>query len=330
MLSKPYMGKGMSKIRILTDIEIPQCPEWGNATDFLYRSGERRGLGNGLCLLLKLSRDYDVVVTSDIKLAQLFGLLRYILRWRKPKQIVLELMLDEAADDIRLKIKILFQRLCFSSIERIIVSSSNEVINYSRRLKLPEAKFLFIPFHTCVTEPRFVEGAGYILSAGRTERDYGTLAQAVEGLDVKVVVVSDKFNVEGIKFPSNVTVYCDIPYEKYMELLHGCSLVVVPLKKRVKSTGQVVFLEAMALGKPVVATLAIGTEDYIQSEVTGILVPPEDVNALRNAINEYLNNKPMYDRVARNGLQEVQEKYTFTHYTRSLLEEAEKVATLTI
>ena len=316
----------MSGIKILTDIEIPQSPEWGNSTDFLYPFEKRRSLANGFWLLLKLSRDYDVVITSDIKLAQLFGLLKTLLRWKKPKQIILELMLDEAAHDFLWKIKIFIQRLCFASVERIFVSSNGEIISYSKRLKLPESRFNFLPFHTCVTEPRLVEGTGYILSAGRTDRDYGTLAAAVEGLDVKVIVVSDASNVQGVHFPANVEVYCDIPYERYLELLYNCSLVVVPLKERVKSTGQVVFLEAMALGKPVVATLVTGTEDYIKPGATGILVPPGDSDALKDAIMKFIKGDPIYDVLARYALQQIIEKHTFAHYTNILLEEANNIA----
>lgn len=312
----------MPDLKIVTDLEIPQCPVWGDETELLYRSEEPRGLWKGLWRLFMVGRNYDVVILSDIRLAQLFGLLKFTLRWKQPKQMVLELMLDEATDNLGWNAKIFFQRLCFASIERIIVSSSNEIAVYSERLKLPESKFKFLPFHTCVKEPRYVQGAGYILSAGKTDRDYSTLAKAVEGLDVKVVVVSDEYNIKGIEFPPNVEVHCNIPYEKYIELLLGCSLVVVPLKKRVKSTGQVVFLEAMALGKPVIATLATGTIDYIEQNVTGVLIPPENIDALKHAIEEFINNRNSYEKIAVNALDKVKCKYTFEHFTQNILNEA--------
>jgi hypothetical protein len=42
---------------------------------------------------------------------------------------------------------------------------------------------------------------------------------------------------------------------------------------------------AMMFGKAVVATISIGTEDYIEDGVTGLLVPPHDGPALAAAID---------------------------------------------
>jgi len=50
-------------------------------------------------------------------------------------------------------------------------------------------------------------------------------------------------------------------------------------------------LEAMAAGKPVVATRAGGTPEVVEDGVTGILVPPGDVEALRAAL-ERLRTDP--------------------------------------
>lgn len=315
----------MSEITILTDIGISQCPKWGEKTDYLYGSVGRQGRLRSFLLLVKLARHYDVVITANIQLAQLYGLWRSLTRWKRPRQIILELMLDEARDDFIWKIKIFIQRLCFSSVERIFVSSSDEITSYSARLRIPESRFFFLPFHTNVIEPKFVEGTGYIFSAGRTGRDFATLAAAVKGLDVQVVVVSDVYHLEGIVFPPNVDVHCDIPYQQYLQLLNGCSLVVVPLKKLVKSTGQVVFLEAMALGKPVIASFTTGTKDYIENDVTGVLVPPEDVDALRVAIQRYIDGEQTFHDIAERAMVQIQKQHTFEIYVDTILDEAEKL-----
>ncbi|OGR15813.1 MAG: hypothetical protein A2X81_08230 [Desulfobacterales bacterium GWB2_56_26] len=313
-------------IKILTDIEIDQCPVWRSKTDYIFRTGGPVATTGGVAALaarlVKLwqqCRKYDVVITADIKTAQIFGLTRTLLRWKKPRHIILELMLDEFSDRIIWKIKRCVQRLCFASAEVVFVSARTEIKTYAERLGLPKECIRFLPFHTNVIQPRMTEGAGYILSAGRTGRDYATLAAAVEGLKVKVVVVSDRHLVEGIQFPPNVEVHIDIPYRKYLDLLHGCSMVVVPLKRLVKSTGQVVFLEAMALGKPVVATATIGTEDYLEHGVTGILVPPEDSEALRQAVSDFIARPESYAPLALRAFEQVKERHTFEAYTGSIL-----------
>lgn len=54
----------MPEIKILTDINIPQCPKWGNETVFLYGTSKRLGRLRSFLMLVKLGRYYDVVVTA--------------------------------------------------------------------------------------------------------------------------------------------------------------------------------------------------------------------------------------------------------------------------
>lgn len=323
-----------SGIKILTDMKIDQCPVWRQETDCLNDGSDSDSLPAGrlsqfarLMALMKFFRRYDVVITADIRTAQIFGLVRSLFGWRRPKHIILELMLDESSDSLRWKVKRFVQRFCFGSVDVVFVSSRMEIPTYAERLGLPEQRIRFLPFHTNVVNPMMIEGTGgFILSAGKTGRDFATLASAVEGLNVRVVVVSDRGHIEGIVFPPNVEVRIDIPYRSYLELLHRCSMVVVPLKRLVKSTGQVVFLEAMALGKPVVATNTIGTQDYIEHGVTGILVPPEDSGAMQDAVKGFIESPSIYSAMALRALQKVKECHTFAAYTGLVLATAREIA----
>ena len=51
-----------------------------------------------------------------------------------------------------------------------------------------------------------------------------------------------------------------------------------------------VAVEAMALGKAVVATDVGGLPETVKDGITGILVPPDDIDALAEAIYELLSN----------------------------------------
>ena len=319
----------MSEPKILTGIRIAQCPIWSRKTDYLFQDNEKGGVVKSIRQLLKQCGKYDVVITSGSRSAQLFALYRSIFRRKTPKHIILELMLDDDRYDILWKMKVFFQRVSFSSVDVVFVSARREIDVYAKRLGLPKDRIRFLPFHTNIIEPRMVPGTGgYIFSAGKTGRDFATLAAALEGLDVRVVVVGDQYHLQGISFPPNVEVQCDIPYEQYMDLLRGSSMVVVSLKKLVKSTGQVVFLEAMALGKPVIVTETVGSEDYIEHEVTGVLVPPEDIHALRQAILKFIDHPDSYQKMAERALEQIRERHTFEAYTRTILNTARKVCYL--
>jgi glycosyltransferase involved in cell wall biosynthesis len=184
-----------------------------------------------------------------------------------------------------------------------------------------------LPFHTDIINPESdFSHNGYVFSAGKTGRDYQTLLEAVRGLNTRVIVVSDQYHAQGLQLPPNVQLMVDIPYEQYLKLLKEAYFVVVPLIKLVKSTGQVVILEAMGLGKPVIATETIGTVDYLQHGVNGLMVPVGDHEALRASIENLLSDRDLYERLSLNGLETVRKYYTFDAYVGAILSAAHELA----
>ena len=68
-------------------------------------------------------------------------------------------------------------------------------------------------------------------------------------------------------------------------------------------------LEAMALGRPVVATNVGGIPEMVEHERTGLLVPPHDAVALAEAIVRMLTDHPLADTLARAGHDLVHERF---------------------
>ncbi|HQO64147.1 MAG TPA: glycosyltransferase family 4 protein [Syntrophorhabdus sp.] len=329
------------KIRILTDVDISQSPLWcqeTGLTENLYSSWIRRiskmlsgpperykHIFDTWIIIRNLLR-YDAVITGNIKTAQIIGLIKKVLGFKSPIHIILELMLDEQEESIKWKFKREIQHFIFSAVDLIFVSSRSETVTYAERLHLPHQRFRFLPFHTDIMTPkRIMTHNDYILSAGKTGRDYEVLLRAVEGLDVKVIIVSDQYHVQGLRVPSNVKILVDISYEDYLKLLHESYFVVVPLRKLVKSTGQVVILEAMGLGKPVITTETVGTIDYIQHGVNGIMVPPGDSQALKDSIQNLISDKVLYESLAINGMDAVKKYHTFDAYVGAILKAANEL-----
>jgi glycosyltransferase involved in cell wall biosynthesis len=258
----------------------------------------------------------------------MLALLKKILGLSTPRQIILELMLDEEREAFLWRVKKRIQEAIFSKTDLIFVSSKSEVTTYSERLRLPESRIRFVPFHTNIVEPRVVQGKGnYLFSAGKTGRDFDVLIQAVRNVDCQLMIVSDRDNIPSLEIPSNIKLLIDIPYPKYLELLFDCRAVIVPLKRLVKSTGQVVILEAMALGKPVIASETVGTVDYIKSGMNGILVPPGDAESLNTAISRVLTDADFCRNLSENALQTVKEFHTFDIYVDTVLKAASELAT---
>lgn len=69
-------------------------------------------------------------------------------------------------------------------------------------------------------------------------------------------------------------------------------------------------LDAMALGKPVVATRAGGIPEAVEDGVTGILVPPCDPQALAEALSYLLQHPEQGERFGAAGRQRVEQHFT--------------------
>ena len=80
-----------------------------------------------------------------------------------------------------------------------------------------------------------------------------------------------------------------------------------------------VLIEAMARGKPVIATNILGTRDIVQDGANGLLVEPGNEQAMADAIRMLARNKLLYTAISQSGL-ESSEKYSWTATVESILD----------
>jgi len=73
----------------------------------------------------------------------------------------------------------------------------------------------------------------------------------------------------------------------------------------------VILLEAMASKAPIIATTVGGIADVITHTDTGLLVPPNNSNALSNSILLMLSNKKLIDDCTKNAWSEVNKTYSW-------------------
>ena len=78
-------------------------------------------------------------------------------------------------------------------------------------------------------------------------------------------------------------------------------------------------IEAMAAGKPIVATNVGGIKEIIQNGETGLLVPPKDAKELAKKILYLLCNEGEAQRLAKNAKEE-SKKYSVENSVRKLEE----------
>jgi glycogen(starch) synthase len=86
----------------------------------------------------------------------------------------------------------------------------------------------------------------------------------------------------------------------------------------------VVCAEAMAHARPVVASAVGGFLDLVVDGETGILVPPGDVGALRNALRRLLDDPDLRARMGEAGRARVRERFSWNAATDATLAAYEK------
>jgi len=87
-----------------------------------------------------------------------------------------------------------------------------------------------------------------------------------------------------------------------------------------------VVLEAMAAGRPVVATPVGGTPEVVSDGETGLLVPPRDPQALAAALRRVLEDRGLAERLAAAGRRRVEEHFTLDSMNRRMLELYDRAA----
>ena len=100
-------------------------------------------------------------------------------------------------------------------------------------------------------------------------------------------------------------------------LMSACDAVIVP-SARGEGFG-LAAIEAMALERPVVATLTGGLPEIVVKGETGFLVAPNDPNALAQAIIDLASDKSLRERLGTNGRLRVQELFDLRKQLRLVL-----------
>lgn len=155
-----------------------------------------------------------------------------------------------------------------------------------------------------------------VFSGGNALRDYGSLATAAADLPVDVDIATTR---PLGPMPPNVQA-AGRSHLDFFRAMARCDVVVLPLwQTEGRSVGQQTYLNALALGKPLVVTDVHGVRDHLVPDLHARVVRPHDAPALREALAWMLapENRAGRDALAANGLAHAAEM-TFAHYAARL------------
>ncbi|MGB3201906.1 MAG: glycosyltransferase [Nodosilinea sp.] len=173
-----------------------------------------------------------------------------------------------------------------------------------------------------------------VVSAGLEQRDYVTLAEAMQNLDLDVKVCAVSPNATSktrCRIPEHPPDNMEMRYFDWVELrdlYRSADVAVVSLIDNTYSAGLTVLMEAMACRRPVVITKTIGlaTEMAAKGLVWG--VEPDSPEQLKATVDYILNHPEEASARAEAAYQYFLEHHTSEHHIDQIFRLLQRVASI--
>ncbi|OKH40209.1 group 1 glycosyl transferase [[Phormidium ambiguum] IAM M-71] len=235
---------------------------------------------------------------GELLLAKKFGFVAHILRWLLPQA---------------------------SSV------TANSSFTQSLVNQLTEEQVNIIPYGLTI-EPKLSQKSNYIslpqlLFVGRLDERKG-LRYLLEALPLVLAKRTIRLRVVGkgileqelksqchnLGLDSWVDFLGFLTKEELANEYANCDIFVLPAIVDSKGDTEglgIVIIEALAHGKPVIASRVGGIPDVINSGITGILIPQKDPESLANAILSLISNPAAAERMGYKGLEDIKFRFSW-------------------
>ena len=178
----------------------------------------------------------------------------------------------------------------------------------------------FAPLSDVEQEKNLIMSIGEIRS-----RDYESLFKAAKDLPVQLAVAASgswyareaETDLQ-VPLPQNVQITSRLPRAELRKLYARSQFVVIPIKNVLFSAGATATLEASSMGRAVIAFRSQGIVDYVIDGETGILVPPGDVQGMKEAIQFLQSNPQEAKRLGDNARQRIVEELNLDNYVAKI------------
>lgn len=264
---------------------------------------------------------YILLFVKPIKIVawqQFYGLLycfyNKLLRYNKIVDVTIMTFIFKERKGIIGKLYKRFVSYCLScgNLNNIIVFSKNEVEYYSRCFPKHANKFRYYPLgieyfsqnQFKIDNELYIQN--YIFTSGSSNRDYEFLIAALNGTEYNVKIACSGLN---IPHEHNIEILHNVHANKMLNYLYQCKIVVIPLKDLNISSGQLMILQALQLGKPIIVTNNRGVYGYIKDGYNGFIIENKKDELLKR-IKLLYSDKFLYDSMSQNGIQTFKNKFS--------------------
>lgn len=157
-------------------------------------------------------------------------------------------------------------------IKYFVVFSESEKKKYADYFDVPETQFVFetLGYEDKTQEVPICSAEDFYLAAGRSNRDYEFLVKAWSGRKENLEIICDTLSLKNI--PNNIKILTDCHNDEFFMELAKCKAVIVPLEDTHISSGQLVIIQAMMYGKPVIVTENDTVKNYVDVGRTGLVI----------------------------------------------------------
>jgi len=288
--------------------------------------------------------DYDIVYSGDDLNTSLLTFLRYIGLYKKPIVVIMHRSFKKSlASQI-------FVKLFVKSKDKLLCLSNRIMTKLSGKFGVSEEKMTLLPLgiDLCFYDYNSQDNPNgktdkevnkFILSAGKTHRDYNTLAQAFKEINCNLNIYCSGESAPTV-FPLSRNINVNYENKKESTILSYAELeaeykkayaIAIPLeipperRESVTLIGNTSLLEAMALGKAIVMTKNPQIDIDIERQGIGFFVEYGDVEGWRKAISYLLDNPQETKEMGHRGRLLCEQKYNLDYFCSRLAEELKNV-----
>ena len=240
------------------------------------------------------------VISSDVE-ALVFALVRALPFAARPRLVFMPFIFTQRASPSLNRVRLSYYRFVMRRVSCAVCHSTLETRRYRGLFAGCGTDFVFVPWGGHVPTAAEVlaqaaplppkDGLPRVVAAGRSGRDYPTLAAAVAAMPCQLAIIcNERAALGGVAASERVKVLTNTFHADYFMQLLQADVVAVPLQVEDISAGQMVLIQAMALARPLVVTRTPTVGDYLDDHDTALLVPRGDASAMAAAIQRLLDD----------------------------------------
>lgn len=319
-----------------------ECIEFNNQSK-LNKLGKKLKLVNlqQQINLLKRSREFDVIFAPFISDVFLLAILKIAGLYKKPiVGLAFETYIPYKTHVLKKLRQKLLRYIFLNGIESLkyqfenLYNKSNQYGGLKKNhhfLQTWGADFEF--FESFTRRQQNPPALDYIYSTGGTERDYKTLIDAFKGIDFKLKITTKRALEPNQQTGITPNIEIDNSIKPGLHSVglirkdyYNCLAVAIPTINQADywPVGSTVIMEALAMGKPIIATSNKMYPFNLEKEKVGFEVAYGDVDGWQQCVNYLINNPDETRKMGERAKHLCKKKYNYTNFSDEIVGEIKK------